>query len=207
MAAAQKPRGPPRRDSGIRAPLTPSSVLRPAVLLVSPAAWSPVQGQNPLVSIPLPQPRVFLAEHLGPRGQPRQKASRCTNRAINRSPITALCRPFGQTCVWQGLGDPARKVTGFLRGLFRMCPVLTGRRCNPVDLGFTGALEPVWRAFPEGFGRRARIATLCNSLLPADSPGGRFHNKEAPSPARIQTNRPRQTGQDLNRLPKKAAQK
>jgi len=98
-------------------------------------------------------------------------------------------------------------MAGFLRNLFRMCPVLKDRVSCPAVLGFSGATEPVWRGVPGRFGRRARITTLCNLLLPADLLKGWPQKKEAPLPARIQINRPRQTRQDLNRSPKKPVQK
>ena len=51
------------------------------------------------------------------------------------------------------------------------------------------------------------MTVLCNSPLPAVFPRPWLQKKEAPLPARILTNGPRQTRQDLNRMPEKGVQK
>ena len=94
-------------------------------------------------------------------------------------------------------------MTGFPRSLFRVCQVLIGRAENPAKVGFYGLAKPNWGASPGSFGVDAGMAILCNLSLPADSSTGGLQKKEAASPARIQTNSSRQTGQDLNRLHKK----
>ena len=99
-----------------------------------------------------------------------------------------------------------RKMAGFLQGLFRMCPVLTGRSRSPADLGVIRGQKPVSGAFPGRLGRRARMTILCNSPLPADLPRPWRQKKEAPLPARVQRIIACQTRQDLNRMPEKPVQ-
>ena len=84
-----------------------------------------------------------------------------------------------------------------------MRPVLTDRGYAPADVGLFGCQKPVCGGFPGRFDRRLRMTTLCNSPLPADLLNACLHKKEAPLPARVQTNRPCQTRQDLNRSPRK----
>jgi len=55
--------------------------------------------------------------------------------------------------------------------------------------------------------RRACATTLCEAPVPAGLPTVRRQKKEASLPARIQTNGPHQTWQDLNRSPGKPVQK
>ena len=94
----------------------------------------------------------------------------------------------------------------FLRGLFRICPVLTVRSRGPAYLGVVRGQKPICGAFPGRLGRRVRMTILCNSPLPADLPRPWRQKKEAPLPARILTIIACQTGQDLNRMLEKPVQ-
>ena len=113
---------------------------------------------------------------------------------------------FGQNRVYQGVSEPVRRIAGFLRGLFRMCPVWTGRSRGPADLGVIRGLKPVSGAFPGRLGTGVRMTILCNSPLPAVFPRPWCQKKEAPLPARIQITSTHQTGQDLNRMLEKPVQ-
>jgi len=127
---------------------------------------------------------------------------------LSETPVAGdrFTQAFGQTRVYQGVSEPVRIVAGFLRGLFRICPVLTGRSRGPAYLGVTRSLKPVCGASPGRLGRCVRMTILCNSPLPADLPRPWPQKKEAPLPARIQTISTHQTRQGLNRMLEKPVQ-
>ena len=87
-----------------------------------------------------------------------------------------------------------------------MCPVLTGRRRGPADLGVVRGFKPVCGAFPGRLGRCVGATILCHSPLPAGLPRPWPQQKEAPLPARIQIISAHQTRQDLNRMLEKPVQ-
>ncbi|HNU94634.1 MAG TPA: hypothetical protein PKM31_07360, partial [Bacillota bacterium] len=63
-----------------------------------------------------------------------------------------------------------RIVIGFLMYLLGMLEVLTRRAARPQEFGVSWQIASRLRAFPEGVGKPARTAILCNPPLPADLP-------------------------------------
>ncbi len=148
--------------------------------------------------------------HISRRNRLGSRGTHGTASAVSRSAV--ICGYPGRfgLCV---RADPWIWVTcrtilpGLYTDLLRRCPVLTGRSRSPAALGVIRGLKPVSGAFPGRLGRRVRMTILCNSTLPAVLPRPWRQKKEAPLPARILTNGPRQTRQDLNRMPEEGVQK